>query len=143
MLFHVDLNKMVIFNDISCSFKGFNYEIFLRRNYQYYQYLTCEQQTNGLLRNSSPCVSVFLFLLCMFLSFMPLIFCAKLNIEIYFRKIIQNAQCSHSLYGTSKTLKHSQTYIFLTKLNAIVSIFHPHSPSPADASHFIPLKWKM
>lgn len=68
------------------------------------QYLICGQQTNWLLGNSSPCVSVFLSLLCMFLSFMPLMFGAKLNIEIYFRKIIQNTQCSYSHYGTSKTL---------------------------------------
>lgn len=39
MLFHFDFNKMVTFKDISCSIKGFNYEIILR-NYQYYQYLT-------------------------------------------------------------------------------------------------------
>lgn len=74
-------------------------------------------------------------------------FYTKQNIEIYFRKIIQDAQRSHSEMVYAFTLwdfqdvEHSQTFVFLTKLNAIVSIFHPHSSSPADASHFIPLKW--
>lgn len=74
-------------------------------------------------------------------------FDAKLHIEICFQKIIPNTQCSHSVMVYAFALwdfqdvEHSQTFVFLTKLNAIVSIFHPHSPFPADASHFIPLKW--
>lgn len=98
MLFHFDLKKMVPFKDISCSIKGFNWD-----NFKKWSVLSVfdlmHLWTANELANQEPSTT------CLCLSFSLLYvpslhathFSAKLNIEIYFRKIIHNALCNQSV----------------------------------------------
>lgn len=107
----------VDFKDIFCSIKGFNYD------YQCYQYLSWMHLWAASELANQETMWLPLFLFCMFPSFMPLIFDAKLHIEICFQKIIQNTHCSHSvmLYAFAlwdfQGVEHSQNICFpyLTK----------------------------